>query len=125
MSPSVVDSLARQKEGTQAQSVSSKEKTSVQYVPVNALVCVIGILCCVLCVQCLIGTSQGVPQMAVSTQQFEKSLKELIFQVEKRLTASEYRVERLQLFEKNYKEQIHLMDQRLVRAEAQILKNTD
>ena len=63
--------------------------------------------------------------MAVSAQQFEKSLKELIFQVEKRLTASEYRVEKLQLFEKNYKEQIHLMDQRLVRAEAQILKNTD
>ena len=38
VSPSVVDSLAWQKEGTQAQSVSSKEKTSVQYVPVNALV---------------------------------------------------------------------------------------
>ena len=68
---------------------------------------------------------KGVPQMAVSAQQFEKSLKELIFQVEKRLTASEYRVEKLQLFEKNYKEQIHLMDQRLVSAEAQILKNTD
>ena len=90
-SPSVVDSLAQQNEGTQAQSVSSEEKTSVQYVPVNALVCVIGVLCCVLCIRCMFGTSQGVPQMAVSTQQIEKSLKELIFQVERRLTASEYR----------------------------------
>ena len=61
--------------------------------------------------------------MGVSTQQIETSLKELIFQVEKRLTASEYRVEKLRIFEKNYKEQIHLMDQRLVRAEAQILKD--
>ena len=63
--------------------------------------------------------------MAVSTQQIEKSLKELIFQVERRLTASEYRVKTLRRVKKNHKEQIHLMDQRLVRAEAQILKNTD
>ena len=63
--------------------------------------------------------------MAVSTQQIEKSLKELIFQVERRLTASEYRVEKLRRVKKNHKEQIHLMDQRLVSAEAQILKNTD
>jgi len=97
----------------------SKEKTSVQNVPVNALVCIFGVLCCVLCERCMFGTSQGVPHMAVSTQQID------IFQLEKRLTASEYRVEKLQLFEKNCKKQIHLMEQRLVRAEAQILKNTD
>ena len=63
--------------------------------------------------------------MTVSSLQIKKSLKVLIFHVEKRLTASEYRVEMLRLFKKNHKEQINLMDQRLVRAEAQILKNTD
>ena len=49
VSPSVVDSLAQQKEGTHTQSISSKEKTSVQYVLVGAQVCVIGVFCCVLC----------------------------------------------------------------------------
>jgi len=93
--PSVVDSLAQQKEGTQAQSVLEKEETPVQYVHVGTLVCVIGVFCCVLSVWCTFGTLQGVPQMAVSTQQIKESLKELIVHVEKRLTASEYRVEKL------------------------------